>query len=385
MYNLYYFFYFFVYNAHPYFDQDYYLAKEVAPIFLSSIGIGNALNYFLFVLLALGCLVAFYFLCRFIIQSFLSLNVKKRWKSLVPFLGLILFSFFFSSKTNEDISRLKTVQWTTPRIIKSLFSNQEKINQKLSGQYKYEAQLANPLQEKPNVYFIFLEAYGSVVSLGRELGPRYDSLLSTLEPVIQEKGWHCSSNYSISPVIGGRSWLSFSSVMAGIELRDHVIYNDLIHNYKTYPHLIEYFNRQGYESSRMNTFKGNEKTEILISYEALDSFWKFDNRYGFKDFPYKGYDYDVFGGIPDQYALGYFQDSLRNAAKPSFMFFITMNSHGPWFEPAPLLEDWRALDSIKVSPHGKWHAQFGMNIERYYKCMEYQLKMSVDFITEKSR
>ena len=381
VYNIYFFFYFFVYSIHPNFIQDFYLTKEVLPVFISSIGMASILNYIIAAVILFVGLAAFYFLMRYTLLLFEKLDPTIKKYIFGPLLIYVLMSLVIHP--GEALSRLKTSQWTVPRIIESFAFSKDNLQNKLKGKEKYSAHLRNNLIEKPDLYFIFVESYGTVASLTKENINRYDSLLLELDESFAKAQWNIASNYSIAPIIGGKSWLSFSTVMAGVKMYEHTGYNEIIQNQKKFPHLINYLNGQSYETYRMNTFKANEKTEMKIPYEVLDEFWDFDHWIKFKDIPYSGYEYDIFGGIPDQYALGYLQDSLIVDSLPTFSFFITMNSHGPWFEPPPILENWKDLDTIKSTPHEEWMQQKGSNNERYFKSIIYQLKMLEQFILKK--
>ena len=341
----------------------------------------SILNYLIAFLVLLIGGTLYYFIIKKSLSAFKLLNGFQQKLIAGCFLLFVIIGSFI--RPNQGLDRLKTSQWTIPRIKKSFAFSKDGLQNKLLGKENYTAHLKNNLVKKPDVYFIFVESYGTVASLTKETSARYDSLIFSLEKDFEAENWNIVSNYSRAPIIGGKSWLSFSTVMAGLKMYEHTGYNNIIQNQKQYPHIVEYFNQQGYETYRMNTFKANANTEMKIPYEVLDEFWKFDHWVKFKDIPYQGYEYDIFGGIPDQYALGFLQDSIIVDSLPSFNFFITMNSHGPWFEPPPILEKWQDLDKIKYTPHGAYHKQEGSNHERYYKTIVYQLEMLKDFITNK--
>ena len=105
----------------------------------------------------------------------------------------------------------------------------------------------------------------------------------------------------------------------------------------------------------------------------------------YNDIPYKGYQYDYLGGLPDQYALGHFDENIGDkSTSPKFLFFITTTSHGPWYPPPPIVKDWKALDDLKESPTGESPQLKGETIFRYQKSIEYELKVVIDFIKNQS-
>ena len=86
----------------------------------------------------------------------------------------------------------------------------------------------------------------------------------------------------------------------------------------------------------------------------------------YSDIPYSGYKYDYFGGIPDQYALSFWYETiLDKSTHPHYLFFITLNTHAPFYLPPPILENWRDLDKIQSSPHKGNRLEKGIPIVRY--------------------
>ncbi len=380
-YNIYYEFYQKFYGETPYFINDFALVKEVLPIFLRELSFGYATNFILpfigFILLT----VFIIFLIKLLVKSFQQIKRLKSTKWIFTGLALFILISTFKYWNNPYNPHWPTVQWMAPRILNSMqLKNADKLKT-IENEQAYRKNLKLTLTEKPDVFFIFIESYGTVATLSPELDSTYKILSSELSQSLKNEGWHMASAYSISPIKGGRSWLAFTSTLSGVKIENQVQYNDMINVNYDFPHVVRYFNNQGYQTYRMSTMS-NVNTDSLIPENKINRFWGFDDWIMYNDIPYEGYKYDYLGGLPDQYALGYFEDEItKNVSAPKFLFFITMTSHGPWYDPPPIVADWRKLDDIKneKAPELK-----GESIDRYQKAMEYELRVVTDFIKEKT-
>ena len=267
-----------------------------------------------------------------------------------------------------------------PQLIQSMkIKNPDKFKT-VENEAVYRSFLSKSLAQKPDIYFLFIESYGTVATLSPELESTYKNLITSLQKPLNDEGWHMASTYSIAPIKGGRSWLSFSSTLSGIKIENQLQYNNMIELNKNFPHLVRYLNYQGYQTYRMSTMS-NTNTDSLIPLNKNNQFWGFDDLIMYNDIPYKGYQYDYLGGLPDQYALGHFDENIGDkSTSPKFLFFITTTSHGPWYPPPPIVKDWKALDDLKESPTGESPQLKGETIFRYQKSIEYELKVVIDFI-----
>ena len=60
--------------------------------------------------------------------------------------------------------------------------------------------------------------------------------------------WHMATALSNSTILGGRSWLGFTTLLSGIRIDNHPAYEDMISHHVGYPHLINTLNAQGYHN-----------------------------------------------------------------------------------------------------------------------------------------
>ncbi len=364
--------------------NDLVLIQEVLPLFLRELGLHNLLVWFL----ALGVLIGIFYLIYRLIRWSLKVIGEISNKALILSSGSILLIILllqigvsFTFDPSKDQPTWKSVHWVIPAMAKSLF-DQDSLDVS-SAEKKYADKFKTTLQERPNVYWLFLESYGSVIQLLEEEGLLYDSLIMDLESQLSEDGWGIASNYSIPPVIGGRSWLSFTSAMTGLDIKNHLFFNEMLTSQYNYPHLVRYLNKQGYATYRMKTMS-NQKQSTEISYALTDRFYAFDHWIKFDDIPYKGFAFDLLGGIPDQFALNYFHDSILVKEDPFFFFSINMTSHAPWFPAPPFVENYHTLNHRQEPPTGHVKALDVMDESmRYYSTIEYVLKSVVDLIVKK--
>jgi len=289
--------------------------------------------------------------------------------------------------TAVDSNALQWMHWIYPDIQTSTTLDRGNHLEHLGKRWIYDFYKQKKLVQKPDVYLLFVESYGGVASLADYCEAPYDSLTTLLTQELDSAGWSMASNYSKSTVIGGRSWLAMTTAMIGARIEDQLQYSELIKNQQTYPHMVDFFNQQGYETYRVSTMRIRKSDmDSLTMIEIPNRFWKFDHRYLFPDIPYKGYKYDLYGGIPDQYTLGWATDEiLAKSDKPTFYTSITMNSHGPWHHKMPpIVDDWRTLNDIK-KPFGEEEIGKDMRIHSYWTAMEYQLKMLTHYIKNKGQ
>jgi len=200
------------------------------------------------------------------------------------------------------------------------------------------------LDQKPNVYLIFIESYGSVLYRRPDYESAYTALLRKLQSDLNAGGWHVASALSESTTWGGGSWLAYSSALFGMPIESHPQYLALLERFgkaeEQYPSLPRLLMNQGYQTIWISS----------IAEEINDSLWReYHNFYGIdqwlrhSDLDYDGAQYGWGPAPPDQYVLEYVRDTfVASSHKPTFLFFITQNSHFPWQTP-PLVENWRAL------------------------------------------
>ena len=386
-YSIYYAGYQNLYSVHPIFQNDWIIAKEVMPTFFNELSVKKG-NYLLIVL-AFFCLsILLGVLFAYAQQLFSKIkNQSSFWITSVSMLLLLVMNVQYNieKKILNEENKIKNefknnaINWIYPAIQISSTLHREDHLAHLKKRWIYDLYKTKKLVKKPNIYLLFIESYGAVATLSDYCSEPFTTLSDQLEGQLKEADWHISSNYTKSPVIGGRSWLALTTAMVGARIEDQIQYNGLLHEHQTFPHLIDYLNTQDYETVRVSTMSSkNIDTLTMITIPNL--FWGFDQRLLFSDIPYKGFQYDYYGGIPDQYTLSYIEEAvLQKAQEPYFMTFITMSSHGPWSNPPPIVSDWKSLDTL-LHPYPNGRPPLSMHISQYWESMEYELKILTNFI-----
>lgn len=379
-YNTYWVFYKRVYGTQPHFAEDYLLVREVLPAFLKGAGVET--GWRLWVALGLVGVVGWivWWVYRRWWRQVAQLRPDRSMWLVWTAVWLFALAGTWKYRHGHFPAIWQAVQWFAPRIAASMQTPQRPDYVQNQNFAALSANLLKPLAKKPDVFLVFVEAYGSTVVVSPYTRDSFRLFTDSLERRLARAGIHVATRYSRSPIIGGRSWLAFTSALTGLWLDSHMAYDRLLDYEGHYPHLVAFFNRHGYYTSRISTMKATRETDSLIPLERIDRFFQFQTWLRWRDIPYKGYPYNPFGGIPDQYSLEYYYEHIaRPDPRPDFLFFITTNSHAPWYLPPPVLDDWRALDTIRHSPHGSWWALPHGMMRRYRLSIEYQLAMLTAF------
>ena len=397
-----------MYSVHPIFENDWVIIKEVLPTFLREISVKGStylIGFIGFLIISMLLFSSIIWLQNSIIDF---RKMPSFWLSglalmLLGFIGLPVKmeikqerNLENSSEDREatitvdslaDSSAANWMYWVYPDIQTSATLDREDHLKHLGKRWIYDFYKQKELVQKPNVFLLFVESYGGVATLSDYCEAPYQALTTQLTHELDSAGWFTASNYSKSTVIGGRSWLAMTTAMIGARIEDQIQYSELINNRPSYPHMVDFFNQQGYETFRVSTMRiRRSDMDTLNMITIPNRFWKFDHRYFFPDIPYKGYEYDLYGGIPDQYTLGWATDELlAKTDKPTFYTSITMNSHGPWhYKMPPIVDDWRTLSDIK-KPFGEEVIDKDMRIFSYWTAMDYQLNMLTHYIKTKGQ
>ncbi|HNR06649.1 MAG TPA: sulfatase-like hydrolase/transferase [Saprospiraceae bacterium] len=372
-----------VYGEIPVWTYDWALIKRVLPVFMKSMRIPPFLAYALLALLLALFYVMVYRGHRVLSGWFSQNPGLKAW--LIPcFVFFLPAGLYYTNKPVDASGYYPAIHWIARDMNLAFTSKRVKSLPDLHRRLDYEKYDSLPLVSKPNIYLLFIEAYGTVAGVVKPYNREYLLKLDSMQKRLAGQGWHSASALSNSTILGGRSWLGFTSLMSGVRIDNHPAYEKLLREFPQYPHLIRALNHQGYQTYRLNTMANFGET-----FEKLDSITQifFDHRHWtrYSDLPYRGYRYDYFGGIPDQYALNYWDEYvLDKNQSPFFLFFITLNTHAPFYHPPPLLDDWKSLDQIEKSPHKRIRAEDGSPLERYTQGVIYDLSVLEKYILEKA-
>lgn len=239
-----------------------------------------------------------------------------------------------------------------------------------------------PLQQKPDIYLIFVESYGSVLYKRGDYRAAYTNLLTELQAQLNRQGWHAATALSESPTWGGGSWMAYTTFLFGLRIDNQPQYLALLNKYQveSYPDLGHYLRAQGYYYAWVSALSGELDEQTWYKYVRLMGV---DQWLRFHDLKFHGRMYGWGPAPPDQYTLNYAVEQLHKQTKqPLFFVTITQNSHFPWGPQPSVVDDWRTLNQAPplVSPASDLADQTADKHQEYLAAAEYQLHMLVDFI-----
>ncbi len=322
-------------------------------------------------------------LFQYFLTLVLEIKFGKKSKIVFGLIGLLfLINIFKSGLTFEPhhtfqstfLMMADNVQYSV-----EAFHNLKQFDiKKLNRQMNYDQY---QLKKKPNVYFLFVESYGKILYEDQNLRPKYLELMESCQNKLKVNGFHVFSEFSTSPVSGGGSWISYSSVMFGFNLKNQATYLSLMKIAETsdYNHQFRWFNKKGYRNYRLISMPDNEN--LRVPWELYSRFYAANEWIRFKDLDYHGNQYGFGPSPPDQYSISYANDYIqKKGITPYTLFFISQNSHSPFYGPDSVVTNWRSLNNTK--PMSKPVSAFFKNpqFSDYYKAITYDLNSFVQFI-----
>ena len=382
IFQCYYYFVWKIYGEIPTWSYDVALLQRVFPVFMKTMGLSPVLIF----AAALLVVIILYFLFKKIFTYLSTLIDKMTWSQSAG-LSLILFLIPLTLKTtgksiSDSAEHKNAVFWIFENIHTTFTLSRVKGLPKLSAPLPYDLYPELKLKSKPDIYLIFIEAYGSIAGTVSPYDRLYANQLKNIEDSLSANAWYMATTLSNSTILGGRSWLGFTTLLSGVRIDNHPAYEDMISHHIGYPHLINTLNAQGYHTYRLNTMANPGQTFSNID-SIAGLYFNTGKWTRYNDIPYLGYRYDYMGGIPDQYALNFWHDHVLNkSTSPNFLFFITLNTHAPFYLPPPIAENWKDLDAILKSPTGGTRLETGPPIQRYSKEVSYILNVLKKFILE---
>lgn len=376
----------YLYRDEPIFYNHYFLARDGLKFLADNLNI-PLLIYFAVLIGAAIVVSAIIWLIRTLVNGQLPTNLSYPTRLIFSALAL---ATLLSTALYRDVS-------ADPRMVLSSLSF--KLEKNIAASIALYNSIANfddadiytaydysryKLAQKPNIYLLFVESYGSVLYKRPDWREAYLDMLQSAETRLQAGGYSYASALSQSPTWGGGSWLSYTSVLFGLHVETHPQYLTLMERYQTqeprYPDIGTYLRTQGYHyfwTTSIAEELGDKKWNSYKSFYGVDEWLRYS------DLEYSGKRYGWGPAPPDQYVLAYARDvAMAEQDKPIAMFYITQNSHYP-YQPLPTLaDDWRALNTPSatgdpVPEEGISHTQLRTN---YLKAINYEIEMLTDFI-----
>jgi len=209
------------------------------------------------------------------------------------------------------------------------------------------------LEQRPPIYLITIESYGSVLNDHPSLRGLYRPLMRRLESALAADGWHMATARCGVPVRGGRSWLSIATLFTGVRVDRQLLFNKFRATSGVpgtdVPHLIDFLDHQGYRTIALQPFTF-ERPGLPVR-----NLYDFDTTVYRRDLNYQGPSYGL-ADAPDQYSLHFTHHKyLSSSKKPFFLFFETVDTHSLWnYGLPPYLDNWRQFNeqtTANRSPH----------------------------------
>lgn len=289
-----------------------------------------------------------------------------------------------------------TIHWISPKIVSTveksfkLRSFLHSITDSPADSTYYHYRNIR-LEQRPDIYIFLVESYGRILLDHPQSREVYTHWMKSVEDTLSGERWNAYSTFSEAPIFGGRSWLTMGSFITGIHIKDEAVYSFLINRTRNYPHMVNFFNIQGYHTFALQPLNRVRPGFSMNSYEK---FYQYQTLINFEDLDFDGPAFG-FRNIPDQYSLNYANEKfLQKAGKPRFLFFLTVSSHSPWLDLPPYAENWRDIQAInraqlqekyqhtseKLQETFKLNISTGTGINEYLEHMIYEIKMIRDFI-----
>ena len=239
------------------------------------------------------------------------------------------------------------------------------------------------LKSKPDIYLLFVESYGKLLYENPDLRVPYLRCMDSCESVLLRNGLNVATGFSTSPVSGGQSWVSYTSVLFGYNIRNQGTFNSLLKNpaMAHYDNLFRVLSQNGYTTFRLNAIP--QAPNLEIPWETYSRFYSIDKWINFPDLNYTGRLYGFGPSPPDQYSInfaGRYMD--RDSPGPRALFFITQTTHNPFYSPDSLAHDWQSLNG--QADDIAFHASVLLKkprIKDYAKAVHYDLSALVQFMT----
>ncbi|MEZ4679060.1 MAG: hypothetical protein R2932_33075 [Caldilineaceae bacterium] len=314
-----------IYQSEPVFYNHYYMALDGLGYLFAHLNFAAGL-YLLGALAVLLAVWLIYQLATLFYQS----TISVQWNAWARFAFLgIGVVFLIAARTEEGALAAPTTVLSSlsykveGNIEKSLELYRQVASFDDSALQKAYDYSAYTLPRKPNLYFLFVESYGSVLYKRPDYRIDYSMLLKQLKRALDQAGWYSTSTLSEAPTWGGGSWLSYTSTQFGLRIDNHPYYLTLLNKYQheRYPHLGVFLQDQGYKSYRLSSLSVNLSQDSWDHYEQM---YDVDGWYRFEDLNYHGPLYGWGPAAPDQYALNYARQQIIDGNDPGqpFMLFL---------------------------------------------------------------
>ena len=380
-YQIYYHFFENIYQLEPIFFSDSFMLRTGFQIFIKGY---NWLNF----LISLGVLVfigLLFFLISRLVQTGLAFDPGLFSMLLIGLFGLL--SLYSLVTYNYKAFGKIVFPSQTQSLLRNAMRSHE-VGKQLAGfdfdrlsEHQPYGQIR--LNAPPNIYFLVLESYGRIVYDHPELHEHYLTTAGKVEGILRSNGWDSTTHLSEAPIAGGGSWISYTSLLFGLNVKDQGTYLTLMNRpvMHRYQHLMRWLKGQGYRNYRLVPIAGFQG--MKIPWESYSSFYAIDEWIKANDINFTGRMYGFGPCPPDQYALNFAGERITQNKDPFFLFFITQNSHSPFTSPTEVAADWRSLNDQSGETPMTTSLFAQPRLPDYRQAIDYQLEFITDYIAKK--
>jgi hypothetical protein len=371
-----------LYHLEPTLFNDAFMLKTAARIFFAEFDLKN---FFITLITVVGALISYVLIVMLLSLAAIAEfgQVSPVFAAVVIILGLYsLYDFRYTLYTQYTVQ--SQLQAIVHNLLRTWRARRDLAGLTLKKMKAFNMDPGARLKRKPNIYLIVIESYGRVLLDSPAFRDSYRKYVAEFNDRLRSHGWQMASSFTLSPVTGGASWLSYTSLMYGLNVHSQGIFLTLLNNpyVSEYDSLFHWLKRQDYTTFRLSSLGGYEKMEI--PYDKYSVLYGIDHWIRYKDLNFRGREYGFGPSPPDQYALHFAHHRIKEMNDGPFaLFYITQNSHSPYETPSEVAEDWRALsDRGDVTPTRSrfWSRP---KFESYNRAIRYQLDFLTDFIARK--
>jgi hypothetical protein len=368
-----------VYKVEPLFYRDYLLLKTGVQIFFREFTMFNILITFA----VIAAFTGIYFLLGSMVMA--AHDFKPGTLFWIVAGGLVFLSLYslitYNYKAFGKIVFPSQLQSLIRNIRASLQTQRQMGNVDFKKIKNHRPYQNVKLNQHPNIYFIPIESYGRILYDHPDLKEEYKTYMTDLEASLSQADWQSATNLSLAPITGGASWVSYSSALFGMDVKDQGIYLTLLNTPEMheYQHLMRWLKHMGYTNYRLAPIAGFKG--MRIPWETYSSFYAIDEWIKYEDMNYTGPLIGFGPCPPDQFSLGFARDFItKKGTAPFCLFFITQNSHSPFNDPGRIAEHWSDWSDGSQVDQGSSSIFVKPKLSDYAKAIRYQMTFLIDFI-----
>lgn len=226
-----------------------------------------------------------------------------------------------------------------------------KLRVGLAFKNKRKGIMLNEIKRPPNLFFLFIESYGSYYFHEPEITTRALKDFSLFKSGLEEFGFKTRSHFSKSTTVGGQSWLTYTSFLFGYRIDNNTLFENHLYDphFRSSNSLLELLRKSGYTNYNLNPIR--PISGINVPYDEMREMYAIDRWLLSKDVFYQGDTYGFGSFPPDQYSLNYTMELIKKEQKSPFtLFYLTKNSHSPFIAPS-MVNDWQSLNEGEGRNH----------------------------------